>query len=131
MKKFLLTFMMLFSLATINAETLWFRTTSFACANVYNGRYYWSDWEKSDMAITIDLTNDLITVYSPVRQVYYVVSTGNAYTDRDGGKQLQFNVVDQDRDRGGIRLRTERNGNAQIYIDFNNVAWVYNVVRTR
>ena len=32
-------------------------------------------------------------------------------------------------DYGYIRLRIERNGNSQIYIDFADVMWVYNVVR--
>lgn len=51
------------------------------------------------------------------------------YTDSSGGKQLEFNFIDQDYDRGVMRLRVERNGNAQIYIDFANVMWVYNVVK--
>ena len=48
-----------------------------------------------------------------------------------GGTNVKFYVIDQDYDRGSIRLRVERNGNSQIYVDFSNVAWVYNVVRIR
>lgn len=130
MKRILLLFILLFSLTIVNAETLWFRTTSFAYANVRNGSYYWSDWEKSNISISIDLSNDLITIYSQTRQVYWVTETGQSYTDNGGGRQIQFYVVDQDRDRGGVRLRIERNGNSQVYVDFNDVAWVYNVIRT-
>lgn len=131
MKKFIIMILLVFITISTQAETLWYRSTSFATASIYNGRYTWSDWVNSNLSISIDLTNDIITVYSKVKQTYYVTETGDSYSDNSGGKQIVFYVVDQDRTRGAIRLRTESNGNPQIYIDFNNVAWVYNVVRTR
>lgn len=115
---------------SVQAETLWYRSTSFAMAKIVNSHYYWGDWQKSNVSISLDLTNDIIAIYSRVKQVYYVTQTGNSYTDESGGRQVQFYVVDQDRDRGTIRLRIETNGNSQIYVDFSDVAWVYNVVRT-
>lgn len=136
MKKFLMIIMLMLSLVTTaSAQTQYYRTTAYAFAtiNQYTGRYTWSDWEKSSMTITINLTTDVITVYSPSTQIYRVYGTynnGNAYTDNSGGQNVKFYVIDQDGDKGEVRLRIERNGNSQIYIDFNNVAWCYNVVRT-
>lgn len=86
------------------------------------------------MSISINLDTDIITIYSPRTQTYAVYGTynnGQTYRDNDGGNNLKYYVVDQDGDRGEIRLRVERNGNSQIYVDFSNCAWVYNVVRTR
>lgn len=130
MKKFIVLFLMLISFSfVLHAETYWYRSTSFASATISNGRYYWSDWEQSNIPISIDLTNDIITIYSKVKQIYYVVKCGDTFTDNGGGSQVVFYVVDQDRDRGSIRLRKERNGNSQIYIDFKDCGWCYNVLR--
>ena len=86
------------------------------------------------MRLCIDIGNDQIIVYSPrtqIYQVYGVYNNGQPYVDDSGGTNIKFYVIDQDYDRGNIRLRVEKNGNSQIYIDFSNVAWVYNVVRTQ
>lgn len=86
------------------------------------------------MRLCIDIGNDQIIVYSPrtqIYQVYGVYNNGQPYVDDSGGINIKFYVIDQDYDRGSIRLRVERNGNSQIYIDFSNIAWVYNVVRIR
>ena len=130
MKRFLMIFALLLSIVAANAQVQYYRSTAYAQANVYNGRYVWSDWQSSNMTITINLNTDMITIYSPRTQIYRVVSTGDAYNDSNGGRQVSFKVIDQDGDRGTIRLRIESNGNSQIYVDFSNVAWVYNVVRT-
>lgn len=123
-------FAFLLSIMAANAQIQYYRSTAYAQANVYNGRYVWGDWQSSNMTITINLNTDVITIYSPRTQIYCVVSVGDVYYDSDGGKQVPFKVIDQDGDRGTIRLRIESNGNSQIYVDFSNVAWVYNVVRT-
>ena len=130
MKRFLMIFALLVSIVAANAQVQYYRSTAYAQANVYNGRYVWSDWQSSNMTITINLNTDMITIYSPRTQIYRVVSAGDAYNDSNGGRQVSFKVIDQDGDRGTIRLRIESNGNSQIYVDFSNVAWVYNVVRT-
>lgn len=132
MKKYLILFLMMFSFVSTYAQTQWYNTTAFAQAQVYDGRYYWGEWERSNMLISIDITNDIIKVFSPVTQIYRVYGTannGNVYYDKDGGQNVKFYVIDQDYDKGEIRLRVERNGNSQIYIDFADIAWVYNVRR--
>ena len=133
MKKILL---LLFCLVSLSAsgQALWFKTTGFAQASVVNGYYYWGDWENSNMNLCINLSTDRITIYSPrtqIYQVYGVYNNGDTYIDSSGGANIMFYVIDQDYDKGSIRLRVERNGNSQIYVDFSNVAWVYNVIRTQ
>lgn len=116
------------------AQTMWFKTTEYAQASIINGQYYWSDWQASDMNLIINSESDQIVIYSPkiqIYQIYGVYNNGNAYRDSSGGVNVKFYVIDQDYDKGEIRLRMEQNGNSQIYIDFSNVAWVYNVIRIR
>lgn len=135
MKRILTLFMLIMCISLSSfAQVQWYQTTGFKKANVYNGTYSWpSQWETSNMKVSIDLDNDLITIYSPRTQVYAIYDTynnGNAYRDSGGGQTVKFYAVDQDYDKCTIRLRVESNGNSQIYVDFSNVAWVYNVRRT-
>lgn len=133
MKKYLLILLCFISISGY-AQVQWYRTTQYAEATIINNRYYWGDWESSNMRLCIDIGNDQIIVYSPrtqIYQVYGVYNNGQPYVDDSGGTNIKFYVIDQDYDRGNIRLRVEKNGNSQIYIDFSNVAWVYNVVRTQ
>lgn len=135
MKKWLCILMLMLTSVVSMAQVQTYRTTQFAIAtvNTYTGKYVWGDWEKSDILITINLDTDVIIIYSPKKQVYFVTGTynnGQAYTDNSGGRNIKFFIIDQDGDRGELRLRVERNGNSQIYIDFKNIAWVYNVRRT-
>lgn len=137
MRKYLIMLLLAFSMtATSFAQNvMWFRTTEYAIKmqkTRTNGTTYWtnwSDWEDSDMNVKFDLTNDVITIYSPKTQVYQVLSVEDPPYDSTG-RQVKFRVRDQDGDYGYIRLRIENNGNSQIYVDFSNVSWVYNVRRT-
>ena len=80
--------------------------------------------------MTIDFNDDCITIYSSKTQVYQITECARQFTDSSGGRQVEFAFVDQDDDKGHIRLRIEANGNSQVYIEFNNIMWVYNVKRT-
>lgn len=132
MKKILFTFLFTLCCLTMNAQIQTYKATSYAYAeiNQYTGRYNWSDWYKCDVSIVFDLQRDIITIYSKSTQYYSILTTGTASTDSSGGKQISFRVIDQDDDRGTLKLRIEKNGNSQLYVDFNNVAWCYNLVRT-
>ena len=134
MKKFLIVlFLTLLFGATVNkisAQTVYYRTTQFAIKYKTNyGWTNWTNWEKSSMKLKFDLDDDLIIIYSSKIQIYKILSDEGSYVDDSGGKQQKYFVIDQDDDYGYVRLRVEKNGNSQIYIDFNDVMWVYNVVR--
>lgn len=136
MKKFLFIFTFILSLSmfnihSVNAQTYYYRTTQFAIKYKYtNGWTNWSEWQSSNMKMKIDLDDDMIVIYSEKLQIYSVLEYMGSYTDESGGRQTKFYVIDQDGDKGYVRLRIERNGNSQVYVDFGDVMWVYNVVRT-
>ena len=130
MKKILLILMVMFSVNAVAADIYIYKTTAFAMKQVVNGRWTdWSDWEKSDMYVTINMDNDVIKIFSPGTQVYKITDYIRKYTDSSGGEQVEYRFIDQDGDRGALRLRIEKNGNSQLYIDFADVMWVYNVKR--
>lgn len=138
MKKFIIVFLALLVLYSNSyAEIQWYKTTSMAIKfkeyNSYNRTYYWgewSDWEKCVVDVMFDTSNDIIVIYSKETQVYKILYTDTEPYDSKG-KQISFRVVDQDKDYGHLRLRVDSSGNSQIYVDFNDVMWVYNVYRVK
>lgn len=139
LKKFFISFIMMLSLCINNANAqyqseMWFQSYSYSQKH-YN--YYtecwtdWTDWTRTKVNIKFDLNRDVITIYSQKTQYYKVISVGDAYYDASGGQQVQYSVIDGDYDRGTIRLRVERNNNLQIYVDFADIMWVYNVIRIK
>lgn len=132
MKKyfFILLAVMLFGVTNkVEAQTYNYRAFEFSIKYLNdNGTWTnWSDWKKVNIRVKIDFDTDLIVVHSQRTQVYQVISGGESYTDSSGGQQVKFKVIDQDDDYGTVRLRIEKNGNSQLYIDFSDVMWVYNV----
>lgn len=86
----------------------------------------WSPWEDVNIRIKIDIDNDRVIIYSNKLQIYDIISEIEAPSDSIG-KQLAFKFIDQDDDIGTLRFRVQNNGVKQIYIDFNDISWVYNV----
>ena len=84
----------------------------------------WSDWKPVRIKVEIDVDNDFITIFSGELQVYKVTSNPIVKSDC-----VSFSVIDQDYDSGTIRLRVDDNGKSQIYVDFADISWVYNLVR--
>lgn len=130
--KKLIVLLLLFVSISASAQVIKFRTVAYA-ENKYS--YYtqkwsgWSDWEKSDMLLTIDIQNDVVTVYSPVTQIYKVYKSEKSYYDSDGDLNLLFKFIDQDGDRGTLRLLQRTSGSSEIYIEFLNIRWCYKVTR--
>lgn len=132
MKHFLIIILFVIPLSIFSQNNIIFNATSYAVAEVTGEYYVWSDWEKCSVRILFDLNNERITIYSNKRQIYNiydVYNNGEPYADNKGGRQIKFYVIDQDGDKGELRLRIESNGNSQLYIDFRDCAWCYNVTK--
>lgn len=133
-KGLLLTLVAAFTLSfSANAESLWFKAYKYAykykTESNRNNSSGWSDWIRCDVNIEFMMDDDIIVIYSNKTQIYAIYENMGTYTDSEGGKQQGYYVLDQDMDKGSIRLRIDRDGTSQIYIDFNDVGWVYTVVR--
>ena len=134
MKKLLLILAAMLVVFSVSAESLWFNAYSYAYKYKTdakrNNQSGWSSNVKCSVPIEFDMDNDLVVIYSNKTQIYAIYEDAGEYTDSEGGKQKGFYVIDQDYDKGMVRLRIARDGTSQLYIDFNDVGWVYNVVRT-
>lgn len=126
-KKIIIALVMCISISA-SAQTIWYQAYQYASASVYNGNYTWSDWKSSVVKLKIDWDDDFIVIYSPRTQIYKITSTvSSLHTDSKGGQECEFRFIDGDGDRGSLRLRFDPYGTAQLYIDFSNIAWVYNI----
>ena len=96
MIKKLLLLVFLFMGVSVSAQVIKFRTVAYS-ENRYDFNLQrwngWSDWEKSNMLLTIDLQNDVIKVYSPTPQIYKVYESGESYYDSDGDLNILFNFI--------------------------------------
>jgi hypothetical protein len=133
MRKLILAMFMIFAISvTANSQSCIYQAKFFAMKMVNSNGYWtdWSDWERSDVRLKIDFNEVsgqpvVVDVYTEMKQKYVVIGYVKSYTDASGGKQSEYRVIDQDDDVGKLRIRLEKNGNSQLYIEFNDVMWVY------
>lgn len=126
MKKFIITIVLALVCMSSFAQTYRFRSSEYAFGkrNSY-GNVVWGKWERCRVLITIDFDNDYIKVYSDREQDYVIVDAGESYQDRSGGSNVDFTAIDEEGIECDVRLRIQRDGTAQLYAFYNNIAWVY------
>ena len=131
MKKLLVSFsVLLLSIFTYSyAQTYKYMTTdySYKYVNDYGRWTEWSKWEKTSMLVVLSLDRNVLSIYSEEMQEYDIYDWSREQTDADGGTTLEFKAVNRDGLRCNIRFRVQKDGQKQLYIDFNNVMWVYNI----
>lgn len=127
MKKLIFTLLACLCLGIAEAESLFYRASFFAYKYVDNDNHWndWSDWEPSKIVLSIDTDKETITIYSEQEQRYFILERGDDDQDAAGGEQVEFSVIDQDGDTGVIRVRAQKNSVLQLYVEFNNIMWVY------
>ena len=87
----------------------------------------WTEWLDCNIDVKIDSDNDIIVIYSKETQAYQVYDAEEKTSDGSGGQIFKFYVIDQDNDKGTVRIRVTSDGDAQLYVDFDNIMWVYNI----
>ena len=131
MKRLVSVILLFFSIYCYAGDSIrYYETTSFSMKKVVKEEWTdWSEWEDSGMIITMNLTKDVVEILSPKAQIYNITENKGLYFDQEDGRNVNFSFVDQDGDKGTMRLRIEKNGNSQMYIEYANVMWVYNLIR--
>lgn len=129
LKRFIITLSIVIFTITASAQTLRFKTQAYSQRDMFYGMWAeWSNWESSNMSITMDLDSDLITIYSPRVQYYKITQYVGNYID-NGASIAEYKMIDQDGDRGTLLLVIKADGQSEIYIKFANIQWAYVVVR--
>ena len=129
MKKFYFTvlFLLFGLIGSVEAQTYKFYSTDFAIKYKTDRGYWsdWSEWKSSHCLVTISLDRDVINIYSPSPQEFDVYDNRGVSEDRSGGSTLELACVDQDGLRCSIRLRVQDDNTPQLYVDYNDVMYVY------
>lgn len=128
MKKFILLFLLVFSAVVASAQSLKFNAYELSYRYVDGDGEWseWSDWEKISILIVFYHDEELITIYSQKTQKYNVKEYVGENEDSDGNS-MTFNCVNDDGVNCNIRIRAQKNGVRQLYVDFEDFSWVYNL----
>ena len=129
MKKLILIISCFFCMTAIEAfaQNYKFMSTDFAM-KVKNDYGYWTDWtewEESHCLININLDREEIHIYSNEPQEFSIYDSTDSEYDSDGGEQMKFMCIDADGLRCVVRLRVQSDGQAQLYVDYNDLMYVY------
>jgi hypothetical protein len=130
MKKMLLclSFLMLCGIASASDILKWQATElAYKTTDDWGNWSEWSDWEDCSVLIVINTATDRVNIYSSTPQEYDVYDTESAVNDNDGGSSITFHCVDANGLRCDMRIRVQANGQVQLYIDYNDIMFVYNV----
>jgi hypothetical protein len=107
-----------------------FRTTDFCyqLKSVDSGSWLdWSEWITVNILVVINVKDLQIKIYSETVQVYDITELYDERFNDKGESITEFRAVDQDGDFCGIRLMTRNSGQLQLYIDYSDIRWVYNI----
>lgn len=128
MKKILLILsLVLFSFVEVNAQNYKYYTTDFAFKVKADGSWSdWSDWIETRCLVNINLDREEINIYSDTPQEFTIYDCDDdVFDDSEGGSQFEMSCIDADGLRCSVRLRVQSNGQLQLYVDYNDVMYVY------
>ena len=128
--KTLLAFLiMLCSSLTANAEVLKLRSTEYSYKYQYDSGYWsdWSAWESTSVLIVINLSTERVVIYSKVQQEYDIYHYSDKDYHSDGSEVITLSCVDADGIQCGMRIRKQSDGQVQLYVDYADMSFVYNV----
>ena len=127
MKRILLILAFIASFAFMSqAQTYYYKAYQFTYKLSTWSSY--TNWTSVSINIKIDIDNSYLKIYSKSEQIYRLYSANDGY-DNDGDYIMKCSALDQDNLRCAIRLIYRKGGESQIYIDYNDCSWVYDVVK--
>lgn len=98
---------------------------SYKTTNNYGNWTDWSDWTECNILVVIK--NDRVNIYSNTPQEYDIYDSQDAISDGEGGTVMTFKCVDKEGERCDIRIRILASESVQLYVDYSNFMFVYNV----
>jgi len=102
--------------------------------NDSHGRWSkWSDWTNCDILVVTDLDKETFTIYSKEAQEFDIVNYYEKEYDAEGVEVFRMFCVDKEGIRCNIRERFVDDGVyfAQLYVDYADFMYVYNLAKNR
>lgn len=129
MKKIVL--LVLFAALSSNAisQVLKFRSYSFSVK--YQERNYWSKWsepEETSVLIVFNLEKERVSIFSKETQEYDIIEAYKKVIDSDGDEVYKYVCIDKNGLKCNIRwIFLKSQSRWQVYVDYKDMMWVYNV----
>lgn len=130
MKKLLLclSFLMLCGIASASDILKWQATElSYKTADDWGNWSSWSDWEEVSILVVVNTATDRVNIYSSTPQEYDIYDYEPEKTDGEGGTTITLHCVDANGLRCDMRLRVQADGQVQLYVDYSDIVFVYNI----
>lgn len=113
----------------------------FLSVNVYSQTFYtnylstkslitkdkwtdWSDWESCYYKIVIDLDSNTIII----NDSKYTIDKYLETIIDDNSKTIKYAVINYDNKSCFIRIREQKDGIKQLYLDYDDIVYVYNLI---
>ena len=125
MKKFFALTLLLFASVFAShayAEVLKLKAYSFSARSTD----HYGNWSDCNILVVIG-EDSRVKIYSKETQEYDIISSEEEVSDHQGGTVTEYHCIDKDGLRCSLRLRVEKNDNIQLYVDYDNLSFVYNV----
>jgi transcription elongation factor len=88
----------------------------------------WSEWEKAEVLIILNIDKDIINIYSKREQRYDIISISDKIYNRDT-ESLVLDCVDEEGIRCTIKLvNNTAEDYRHLYIRWSNLQYVYQIV---
>lgn len=132
MKKILSLVLFIFLSQLTLGQVVKFKSTGLAITAKDDITQEWTDWSEmkpTEVLIVLDVDNDRFKIYSKVEQTYDVIGSEEPITDSDGDLTLKFICINEDGLKCTVRLVTlySQNNQEQLYIDFGDTKFVYDI----
>lgn len=90
--------------------------------------YDWQGWTTCDIDIIINANDNKVKIFSEKYQEYKILIFQGNETTIEGDEISAFYCVDLRGTTCRIRLVSRQSGSSEIYIDYNDMKWVYSVI---
>lgn len=131
MKKLLLVLLLVIGIATTaEAQVAKYKATDVAFKYQNDNGYWsdWSDWQKVNILIVLNLNNSTVQIYSSETQEFDILNNvSDWHSDGGGGQQFEVSCVDKDGKRCNMRFRKQNDGQLQLYVDYRDFMYVYSI----
>lgn len=132
--KYLFGLVIIFLTNTAIGQIAKFKSTSLSLRtkNESTGNWTkWSDLEKVELLIVLDIQNDRVKIYSREEQVYDIIKYYEKEVDYQSDETMRMLCIDREGLKCNIRFvkLNSQNGRHQLYVDFADVMWMYNIFK--
>lgn len=113
---------------TIQAQVMKFRAIDSSYTIKNNNKWEeWSEWEESNVLISFDTDLQRVKIYSKETQIYDIISTSSKEDKEE--TVYEFHSVDQKGMKCRLRFTLDNSNkkNSQLYIDYYDFIFVYNI----